>query len=228
MFINNNYMRKGSTFVKLDDIHNIDTFREKIKLEHDCGMDSYIKYNYFHDFWDELIIDTGFMSIESLHCLDPTKVKIRVSVDHKINKILTQVIDYVKSNLDDPKNKYLPINQSILNYQFCPRFYLKFCDQNLPDKSKCIFLGSKTKNFENTNIIDGNHLKKMYYSNTTECRLVIKPTIVCIQKNRCITMKIIKSEFKYRNSCVKSEFDKKINNTEIISDNVNLSYHINV
>jgi hypothetical protein len=220
-------MNKVSTYIKLDDIHNIDTFKEKLKLELNDKMKAHIKYNYFHDFWDNLVIDTGFISIKSAYACDSHRLVIRFDEEHKINKILTQVITYVKDNLDNLNGKYLPVNQSFMMCQNNPRFYVK----PRIGQSNCVFLGSKTKNFKNIKIVCVDELKKMCYSNITECRFIIKPTIVNMpnpKKNMCMSMIIVKSEFKYNNSCVKSEFDKRTNNVEIISDNVNLSYNITV
>lgn len=191
-----------------------------------------IRYNYFHDFWDDLVVDTGFINIKGMFVngafVNGDTVAIIFEPDHKINQVLTKVMNHARENMDKIISNYNPHNNgkdgtiNVIETQKTPRYHIKFGKKN----NNCIFLGSKTKNFENTNITNSAQLRKMYYSNITDCRLIIKPKILKFNKHVLITMNITRSEFKYSNACVQSEIDKKTNRIAIINDTSSNSSNI--
>jgi hypothetical protein len=221
-------MSKDHTFVQLDDIHSADEFMQKLKLvknentsyTSNASIPMYIKYNYFHDLWEDLMIDTGFINIKGLYTSEKfaqQKVTIKFDPDHKINKLLTDLLTFIN---DTYINK-MACDTSIL--QKTPAYYIHF-----KTHSNCVFLGSKSKNFENVNITSMSQLRQMYYSNITDCRLIIKPRILKIQEQIIVTMRIMRSEFKYSNAHVQSEITKKTNKMVIINDNVDNSNNIKI
>jgi hypothetical protein len=242
-----NRVNKECTFVKLDDIDNIDTFHQKLKLVFNIGytnntkipkkINSHrntdymnIKYNYFHDLWDDFVLDTGFINMKGLF-VSNDKATIIFDPDHKVSKILTQVLNYVKDNLDNIISHYnLKIKNDdenctlLIKKQNKPTYYIKFGKKY----TNCIFLGSKAKNFENINITEAAQLPKMYYSNITDCRLILKPCISISEDNIWISMNITKSEFKYSSAYVKSELDKNSNKMTIMNNNNHNSCTINI
>ena len=259
--------KKEHTYVKLDDIYDIDAFQGRLAIaSHTTNTDithktnpvasgnnlakadgeemfgekpskkykpmyyetcANIRYNYFHDFWDDLVVDTGFINIKGMF-VNGDKVTIIFEPDHKINQVLTKVMNYARENMDKIISNYDPHNNgkdgtiNVIETQKTPRYHIKFGKKY----NNCIFLGSKTKNFENTNITNSAQLRTMYYSNITDCRLIIKPTILKFNKHVLITMNITRSEFKYSNACVQSEIDKKTNRLAIINDTSSNSSNI--
>lgn len=225
------------TYVKLTDLN---TSKDRFKLKFQ-NRDVKILYNYFNDFWEELCIDTWFNKIDKLNGKYDTTT-ITFTDDTKLMIKLTEVLKVVKELIDESE-LYIPTNNnnSMLGKQNKPKFTV--CKQNNNGRltNKHIFLGSKSKNYENTELKTLEELKNLYFDRITSVRMFIKPKLF-VRKSYVVKINGINrsdvvisfnpfyTEYKYTKSGFKSPLNEgdQLKETELVNDVVDLSYNITV
>lgn len=226
------------TYVKLTDL-NTSEDRFKLKYHHDNVT---ILYNYFNDFWEELCIDTWFTKIDTLN-VNFNKAHLIFTDETKLMQKFKEILAVVKTKLD-ADGLYIPTthDESMLGKQKNPKFVA--CKNNDVGKlsNTQIFLGSKTKDYENTTLTTLEGLKELYFNRITSARMFVKPELFvrkhCPKKkinginkqDILISFNPFYIEYKYTKSGFKSPLNEgnQLTQTELVNDAVDLSYNITV
>lgn len=233
----------SGTYAKLKDL---DICEEKIKLKYQNDKVK-IYYNYFNDYWDELCIDTWFLKLKHLQRKmnswghgefsynDPDQVLAIFDDDCKFMVEMKKLLEVVKKKIGSI-NGLLPAThkQCVMKLQETPKIKVV---NGKRIQGKQIFLGSKTKNYENTELKSSKDIFTKYFADITSCRMFIKPNVFIMptytgssDKSTCMLFKPFYTEYKYTKSSFKSPLNEggKLVETELIDDSVDLTYNITV
>jgi hypothetical protein len=204
-----------------------------------------VEYNYFNDVWAELFIETDFEPVKWLGAtkFSPGKVTIGFDKDNKLIKELQKLLIilklYVKNNVDKPN--WGPKDHMIESQNYPKLFVCKTHDHEAIDNimssylfGDVVFLGSKSKDYENINLYKYSDLMEHYIKDLTSVKLVVNPSLFAFKNtgkkinNISFRSSIVRSEYKYTKSHYKSPLEESSITTELHNAAVKDPYTLSI